>query len=134
MCTTCEYLKITIDRETKCAECSPTGIQSSGNSKHCCDCKEDKPLTEFYKAGRYRQKRCKVCHNMNRYKYKNSTSKYAKKKIGFKGLPEEKRNNILKNIKYCKEHNIKINYSKLSKLYDIPYSSITYWKKKDLIK
>lgn len=66
--------------------------------KLCVECGEEKSLDDFYRAGKYRQKLCKKCHNLNRMKYPVK-SNYKKKKIGFAKLPTELQETIIEALK-----------------------------------
>lgn len=44
-------------------------------TKPCCDCGEDKPVTDFYTCGGYRTGRCKPCANRLRAEYKAAEPK-----------------------------------------------------------
>jgi len=71
--------------------------------KYCKDCKEVLPIDDFYKAGKYRQSRCKPCYNKHThgnlkraraiYKLKNP----PKKKLnGFQKLSDDQKAELLK--------------------------------------
>ena len=93
------------------------------NMKHCPDCDTNKPVLEFYKAGGYYQKRCKICHNKFRRNYKAS---HKKKMTGFGKLPAETQKDILEDIK-------KMTKKAVAEKYNIPYQNITRWTRQGQI-
>ena len=103
-------------------------ITNNKKMKMCKMCNIEKSLEEgFYKAGsRGFQKYCRPCHNKERLKW-DIKSSYIKIGSGFKRLPEEIQQNILKDI----EDDIK--YAVISRKYDINYITLMSWKKKNLI-
>ena len=94
------------------------------NVKLCVMCNEVKSLdTEYYKAGPFYQKHCKVCHNSIRVKYhsehyikKEKTPKpiipKTPKPKGFNKLPEHIRTGIIYDLY------IKINHKNIVKKYE----------------
>ena len=93
----------------------------SENKKLCVDCNTTYELTEFYKAGRYYQKLCKLCHNNNRKKYKNNSS-YKKRTTGFAKLPFEKRESIITALKNKKP------IKHVAAEHEIPYITLRLWR------
>ena len=95
--------------------------------KMCKMCNIEKPLEEgFYRAGRGWQTFCRPCHNKERLKW-GIKSTYVKKGTGFSRLPDDIRANILKDIED------KLSYCKISKKYEIKYSTLLDWKGKNII-
>ena len=105
-------------------------IENENNKKMklCIKCNIEKDLHEgFYKAGsKSFQKYCKPCHNKSRLNW-HLKSSYVKIGSGFQRLPEEIRQNILKDI----EDNVK--YAVIARKYDINYITLMSWRKKNLI-
>lgn len=66
-------------------------------SKLCVACGTLKPMCDYYRAGKYYQKRCKPCHNTMRNAYPHS-NKYIPKKKGFNKLPLETRLKIVEEL------------------------------------
>jgi len=96
-------------------------------SKLCPGCNTHKHLeTEFYRAGPYYQKLCKMCHNANRLNYANNTQ-YQKKPTGFKKLPQEKQDAIINGLKEKKP------IKHIARENEIPYITFRSWVKKNLI-
>ncbi len=68
-----------------CLDCSPFGMHNTRplkrelvhdpKSRICTACSQEKPITEFYKKGRYSHSECRSCFN------KRSTEKQRKNKI-----------------------------------------------------
>ena len=96
--------------------------------KLCRMCDIVKPLEEgYYKAGsKGFQKYCRPCHNQVRKQWTVKSS-YVKKGSGFKRLPDDIQQSILKDI----EDNVK--YAVISRKYDINYITLMSWRKRNLI-
>ncbi len=93
----------------------------------CCECKIDKDLDkDYYRAGKWYQKRCKRCHNKQKTIYNRKCNKIYKK-VGFNKLEIEVKEDIIKLL------NEKIPYTKICKKYNINYFTFTSWKRKNLI-
>lgn len=92
--------------------------------KKCLQCHEDKPLSDYYvsikKYGTLHP-RCRPCHNENRLKYN------VKKKCGFGKLSEDVQRDIIKLIE------AKTKLVVIVEKYNIPYSTLSYWKRNDKI-
>ena len=96
-------------------------------SKHCPECNTHKHLeTEFYRAGQYYQKLCKICHNANRLNYSNNT-RYEKRITGFKKLPQHKQDAI------TTAFNEKKPLKHIARENDISYMTLRSWVKKNQI-
>ena len=95
------------------------------SEKLCVECNIIKPMTEYYKAGKYWQKHCKFCHNSNRKNFKR-TSTYIAKKKGFFALSEEIQQDIKKGLYE------KVYMSILAKKYGIKYNNLLNWRKKGI--
>ena len=97
-------------------------------SKTCLKCGVSKELkTDFYKAGKFWQSLCKVCHNKIRLKYKNN-SNYIKRPKGFTKLSEETQKNIINDIATCSK-DARINYKQIARKNNINYSTLILWKR-----
>ena len=98
--------------------------------KLCTACSMVQPIEEdFYRAGPYYQKYCKMCYNDKRKKtYKE---KHVKRITGFAKLPTE----LQKNIAY--DHSVKINFADIAKKYEnqwpLKASQLNYWNRKGQI-
>ena len=93
----------------------------SENKKLCVGCNTRYELTEFYRAGRYYQKLCKPCHNVNRKKY-SITNFYQKKTTGFKKLSKDKQDIIIKSLAD------KIPIKHIARDNGVPYITLRMWK------
>lgn len=87
----------------------------SRSEKHCPDCDTIKPMSEYYRAGPYYQRRCKPCHNKTRNKY------YHKKGNGFEGLPVEIREALTRDI------NNNMKKKDVATKYNFTYSRVARW-------
>lgn len=98
--------------------------ESTKKEKLCVGCDTIKPMTDYYKAGKYWQKRCKPCHNGMRLNY--SIKAYTYKKKGFKKLSDELQKNILEDLKTmdCKCIHEKYGEGNFS------YNTFLIWKRK----
>ena len=95
--------------------------------KLCRKCNVVKDLhADYYKAGKGFQKYCIPCHNEKRYDYAQ-TYKYEKRPKGFSKLPQETREKILNDIK------VRINFKEISEKYNIKYTTLLSWKRKNLL-
>jgi len=92
--------------------------------KHCPDCNQTKPITDFYKARYGHQRRCKRCHNANRLNYKSS---YKKKATGYDKLPQETQLAILEDLKNKKKKSV------ICRTYDIKYITFQSWFKRGIL-
>ena len=95
--------------------------ETKETTKLCTGCNTLKTLSEdFYKAGEYYQRLCKVCHNATRKRFKRTVPKYVKRPRGFDKLSPERKEKIIdeylsgksmldiardNNIKYCSIRN-----------------------------
>jgi hypothetical protein len=97
--------------------------------KICSGCNISKPLnTGYYKAGLYYQKLCKNCHcRSGSLSYAQKVEHIPKKLKGFSKLPIDIQKKILVDI-----HN-KTKYKTISDRYNIGYSSLMGWKRKQTI-
>ena len=94
-------------------------------NKYCKDCKNTKPIDEFYKAGKSRQTRCKPCHNKYRKTCKIS---YVPKvyKTPFEKLPQDIKDNFI--TLYGT-----IPLSTLSRELGLNYVTVSSWKQKGFL-
>ena len=95
------------------------------NMKLCKDCEKIQDLSEFYKAGKSYQSRCKPCHNNKRKDWKN-ISKYVpriKKITGFRALDDELQKEILWKMSG------RVSMKKICTQHDLNYSTFKRWKK-----
>jgi hypothetical protein len=88
-------------------------------TKVCSACLIEKALSDYYKAGKYHQKRCKPCHN--------KCKKHTKKPTGFLKLPKITRDAVLSDMAD------NLNMSKISKRHGINYNTLRLWKSKNML-
>jgi hypothetical protein len=98
-------------------------IKEQKQMKMCKGCKEVKQLdTEYYRAGKFYQSLCKICHNIKRYEYPLSKSNYQKRAIGFDKLMPTKQQEIMYDVY------VKLSYRKIAAKTGIKYSTLLHWK------
>lgn len=86
-------------------------------TKQCSDCDKTYKLSEFYRAGKSWQARCKPCHNNNRLNYARS---YVKRPLKY-SQPD-----FMEKVKELR--NEKKKWRQISKELEIPYASIMRFK------
>lgn len=83
--------------------------------KKCIHCLEVKPLTDFYKAGKYYQSGCKSCHNKRRV--------YHKRPTGYNKLSNQQKSRL--------RYLLSVNTMKdAARLMNINYYTLRSWKSK----
>ena len=92
--------------------------------KYCKGCDKIKPITEYYKAGKSFQSRCKPCHIIHRRELRQAKPKPKKEAINpFQKLPDEQKQEILKYLGTMP-------LTKLSKRVGINRNTMATWKSK----
>ena len=89
-------------------------------SKKCMQCDRVLLISDFYDAGKYKQKLCKSCHNS----IKKST---VKKMKGFAKIDDTIKRSIISEIE---QH---IPYKQIAINHDIKYLTLLRWKKQNTI-
>lgn len=96
-------------------------------TRQCGKCNEEKPIDQFYRAGKYLLRNCKICHvrdGMARYR-----AKYVPKpkNKGFSALPEDKRRQIVADVAAGKM------MKRIASDHNIPVEHLRNWKSRGCI-
>lgn len=107
--------------------------ETETKTKKCGRCLKLLHIDEFYKAGAYRQAKCKSCHNIIRGEnYRKNRRQVRKTYVRTKpsmleSLPTETRNSLLELVK--DGHTLAVVAQKTG----VNYSTLRLWNKKNMI-